>query len=101
MSGFASRTDVGPGLDLELDPPVPLTEVTTDLLDELLGRRGDPHRNTADHPIALTPEERCERTRLGPQLRVEQRVHERRLRHRVPSHEREPLLERLVRHVLA
>ena len=85
--------DVGAGLDLQLDPPIPLREVAGDLLEEALGGRGDADGDATDHPFAFGAEERCEGTVLGAQRRVHERVDDRRLRHRVTSRERENALD--------
>ena len=46
----ADALQVRTGLDLELDPTVALRQVALDLVQQSLGRRGDPDAHPALHP---------------------------------------------------
>ena len=56
----ADALHVRAGLDLQLDPPVALRQVAVDLVEQRLGRRGDPDADAALHPGLVRAEARRE-----------------------------------------
>ena len=68
-------------LDLQLDPPVALVQVSADGLQKLSERRLDADRDAAIHRAPDGAEKSSERLALGAQLCVEDRHLDRRLRH--------------------
>src|SRR5918994_3370372 len=85
--------DVGAGLDLQLDPHVPLVEVAADLLEEDGRRPRDPDADAAGNALALGSEPGRERLPTGSKLGVEEGVDHGRLRHRVRPHGMERSLD--------
>jgi len=79
------RLDVPTGLDLELDPLVPLLEVPRDRVEQLVDRPEDPHRHPGWHPVPLHLEVRPERQPVLAQARVKHRHLQGGLRHPVPD----------------